>query len=101
VKGKIYANIRRALRPGGLFANADTTMSTVPWVRDATFQAWADFMGTQGIAESQARQYFAEWAKEDYYPPLATELALLKGAGFNEPECFWRTAPFTVFGGIK
>jgi len=101
VKGKIYANIHRALRPGGLFANADTTMSSVPWVRNATFQAWADFMTTQGIAEAQARQYFADWAKEDYYPPLATELALLKDAGFAEPDCFWRTAPFGVFGGVR
>ena len=101
VKGGIYANIHRALRPGGLFANADTAMSTGPWVREATFQAWADFMGTQGIAEPAARAYFAEWAKEDYYPPLVTELELLKAAGFAEPECFWREAPFTVFGGVR
>jgi tRNA (cmo5U34)-methyltransferase len=101
VKGGIYANIHRALRPGGLFANADTAMSTVPWVRTATFQGWADFMGTQGIPEAAARAYFAEWAKEDYYPPLATELALLGAAGFAEPECFWREAPFTVFGGVR
>jgi tRNA (cmo5U34)-methyltransferase len=101
VKGGIYANIRCALRPGGLFANADTTMSTVPWVRAATFQAWADFMGTQGIPAAAARAYFAEWAKEDYYPPLATELEMLSAAGFAEPECFWREAPFTVFGGVR
>jgi tRNA (cmo5U34)-methyltransferase len=101
VKGGIYANIRCALRPGGLFANADTAMSTVPWVREATFQTWADFMGTQGIPAAAARAYFAEWAKEDYYPPLATELEMLSAAGFAEPECFWREAPFTVFGGVR
>jgi tRNA (cmo5U34)-methyltransferase len=101
VKAGIYAHIHRALRPGGLFANADTTVSSVPRLRDATFRAWADFMGTQGIAAPQARQYFATWAQEDYYPPLATELRLLAGAGFAEPECFWRAAPFAVFGGIR
>ncbi|MDB6168297.1 MAG: Methyltransferase [Verrucomicrobia bacterium] len=100
-KGKIYASIHQALRPGGLFANADTTMSTTPWLRDATFQWWADFMGTQGIAERQARDYFAEWGKQDYYPPLSVELELLRSAGFSEPECFWRDAPFTVFGGVR
>lgn len=101
MKGGIYKNILAALRPGGLFANADTAMSTVPFVRDAAFQAWGNFMGTQGIADEPARQYFAEWAKEDYYPPLATELRLLAAAGFAEPECFWRHAPFTVFGGVR
>jgi len=101
VKGQIYGHIHQALRPGGLFANADTAISSGPRLRDATFRAWADFMGTQGITEPQARQYFATWAKEDYYPPLATELRLLAAAGFTEPECFWRAAPFSVFGGIR
>ena len=101
MKGKIYAHIHEALRPGGVFANADCTMSTVPSVRAATFRKWADFLGAQGISEAQARQYFADWAKEDYYPPLATELALLKEAGFAEPECYWLDAPLGVFGGAK
>ena len=51
--------------------------------------------------QPEAQQQFSEWAKEDYYPPLATELRLLAEAGFAEPDCFWRTAPFTVFGGVR
>ena len=100
-KGKIYGNIHRALRRGGLFANADTCMSSEAGMREATFQAWADFMATQGIEAKQARQYFAQWAKEDYYPPLKVEFDLLQAAGFAEPECFWRDAPFCVFGGSR
>ena len=101
VKGKIYSQIHAALRPGGLLANADCTMSTTPWRRAATFQRWADFLHAQGISAEQARQYFSQWAKEDYYPPLATELDLLKAAGFPEPESFWHDAPLGVFGGLK
>jgi tRNA (cmo5U34)-methyltransferase len=97
-KGKIYAAIHRALRPGGLLANADAVMSTVPWLREATFQKWEDFIVAQGATREQARDYFVVWAKEDYYPPLTTELDLLKSAGFAEPECFWHVAPFAVFG---
>ena len=100
-KGKIYAAIHRALRPGGLLANADAVMSTVPWLRETTFQSWTDFIVAQGISREQVRDYFAVWAKEDYYPPLATELGLLKSAGFAEPECFWLTAPFGVFGACR
>jgi tRNA (cmo5U34)-methyltransferase len=101
VKGKIYANIHRALRSGGVFANADTTMSSDPRVHAASYQAWTEFMIAQGISLAQTREYFAQWAKEDYYPPLATELEILKNAGFTEPECFWRAAPFSVFGGVR
>ena len=100
-KGKIYANIFQALRPGGIFANADCVMSETPVVRAASYEGWARFMEEQGVPAAETRRQFAEWAKEDYYPPLATELRLLAEAGFAEPDCFWRMAPFTVFGGVR
>ena len=100
-KGKIYANIFQALRPGGIFANADCVMSETPAVRTASYEGWTKFMEEQGLSSAEAQQQFAEWAKEDCYPPLATELRLLAEAGFAEPDCFWRTAPFTVFGGVR
>jgi len=100
-KGKIYANIFQALRLGGIFANADCVMSETPAVRTESYEGWARFMEDQGLSPAAAQQQFAQWAKEDYYPPLATELRLLAEAGFAEPDCFWRTAPFTVFGGVR
>jgi len=100
-KGKIYANIFQALRLGGIFANADCVMSETPAVRTESYEGWARFMEDQGLSQAAAQQQFAQWAKEDYYPPLATELRLLAEAGFAEPDCFWRTAPFTVFGGVR
>lgn len=99
-KKVIYTNISQALRPGGIFANADCVMSAVPAVRAASFAGWTKFVEEQGFSPEEARQQFADWAKEDYYPPLATELRLLADAGFAEPDCFWRAAPFTVFGGV-
>jgi tRNA (cmo5U34)-methyltransferase len=100
-KGKIYAHIHEALRPGGVFANADATMSTATSVGTASIRDWTAHMISQGITDAQTQQHFADWAKDDYYPPIATELRLLSEAGFEEPDCFWRQAPFTVFGGIK
>lgn len=100
-KGKVYANIHRALRPHGLFANADATMSPHVPIQKANFDAWAAFIQSQGIPEKQARAYFQEWGKQDYYPPLATEFSLLAAAGFEPPECFWLDAPFAVFGGVR
>ncbi len=101
VKGGIYKNIHAALKPGGIFVNADTAVCATPLLRDHAFTLWAKSMAPHGIAEPQARQHFADWAKEDYYPPLTTELRLLAEAGFPEPECFWRDAAAVVFGAIK
>ena len=101
VKGGIYKNIFAALRPGGIFVNADTAVCATPALRDHAFRLWSDAMRPHGIDEAQAWAHFASWAREDFYPPLFTELRLLAEAGFAEPECFWREAAAVVFGAMK
>src|SRR6185436_782453 len=51
VKGRIYQNIFAALRPGGIFVNADTTVPATPALRDHAFREWARTMEPHGIAE--------------------------------------------------
>lgn len=101
VKAGIYRNIFAALRPGGMFVNADTAVPAGAVLRDHAFRGWAEAMKAHGISPAQAREHFASWAHEDYYPPLLTELRLLEAAGFAEPECFWRDAAAVVFGARK
>jgi tRNA (cmo5U34)-methyltransferase len=101
VKGAIYRNIFAALKPGGTFLNADTAIAGSGRLREYSYQEWIDAMAPHGITESAARAHFANWAHEDYYPPLLTELLLVGEAGFADPECFWRGIPFLIFGGIK
>jgi tRNA (cmo5U34)-methyltransferase len=101
VKGGIYREVFAALRPGGIFVNADTTAPATPALHDHAFQRWAESMRPHGIAKREAFDHFASWALEDYYPPLFTELRMLAEAGFAEPECFWREAAAAVFGAMK
>lgn len=101
IKAGIYRNIFAALRPGGIFVNADTAVCAGPILRDHAFELWARSMAPQGIDRPQALAHFASWANEDYYPPLITELGMLASAGFAEPECFWREAAAVVFGAVR
>jgi tRNA (cmo5U34)-methyltransferase len=101
VKATIYANIFNALRPHGIFVNADTAVCVTPALREHAYALWAKSMGPHGISNKKARAHFASWAREDYYPPLITELRMLSDAGFREPECFWREAAAAVFGAMK
>ena len=101
VKAAIYRNIFAALRPGGIFVNADTAVCTTPVLREHAYRGWAKSMAAHGISEAQAFAHFASWANEDYYPPLYTELSMLADAGFAEPECFWRESAAVVFGAMK
>jgi tRNA (cmo5U34)-methyltransferase len=101
VKAGIYREIFAALRPGGIFVNADTAVPAMPCLRERAFQLWADSMRPHGIDHDEAHRHFASWAGEDFYPPLITELRLLSDAGFSEPECFWRDSAAVVFGAVK
>ncbi len=101
VKGAIYRNIFAALKPGGLFANADIAIAAGGELREFSYREWIAAMRPHGIDEAQARAHFASWAHEDHYPPLFTELRLLGDAGFTDPECFWRQLPDAIFGGVK
>ena len=100
-KGAIYRNIHAALRPGGVFLNADLAIAATGGMREFSYAEWIRAMAPHGINETQARAHFASWAHEDYYPQLATELRLLGEAGFADPECFWREIPCVILGGIK
>jgi len=101
VKAGIYGNIHAALRPGGIFVNADTAVAATPVFRDFAFTQWEATMRPHGIGSEEAHRHFANWALEDYYPPLHQELSMLAAAGFAEPECFWREAAAAVFGALR
>ncbi len=94
-KAAMFARIFAALRPGGVFVNADATMPADEAGRAGAFAAWTAHMARSGIDDAQARAHFAEWAEEDTYFPLDDELAALAAAGFHAT-CVWREDPSTV-----
>ena len=99
-KRAVYKRIFQVLRPGGLFVNADVTMSADPMVREQCYRIWAAHLVSCGIEERRAYEHFEEWAVEDTYFPLHDELAALYEAGFHA-ECVWRDQPTTLLVGSK
>ena len=99
-KGELFRRIYRALRLGGVFVNADVTISAEPAVRDRSYGLWAKHMAACGIEERRAWRHFDEWAEEDTYFPLEDELAAMRLAGFRA-DCVWRRCPNSVTVGRK
>ena len=99
-KQDVFRSIHAALRPGGVFVNADATMSADPQARQTEYQTWAAHLVASGISEERAWGHFKEWADEDTYFPLEEELARLRAAGF-EAACLWHTVPIKVVRGVK
>ena len=99
-KRRIFAAIYAALRPGGVFVNADATMPADPRARRAEYETWAAHLVSCGIEEERAWRHFEEWSGEDTYLPVEDELAALKEAGFAA-DCLWRVVPITVVKAVK
>lgn len=94
-KEAVFANVFGALRPGGVFVNADVTMPVDDDGRREAFGFWADHMVACGIDRDRAYAHFGEWAEEDTYLPLEAELEALRRLGFVA-ERVWSTGPIGV-----
>jgi tRNA (cmo5U34)-methyltransferase len=94
-KRGLYRAIAAALRPGGVFVNADITIPADPAARDRAYRKWADHLVASGIEESQAWKHFEDWSGEDRYFSLEEELDGITAAGLTA-SCYWRREPATV-----
>lgn len=97
----VYRAIREALAPGGLLLVGDATVHEDGPEHDRVFAEWSLSLQRHGISAAEAEGHFAQWAGEDRYFPLATELDALRSAGFARPECFWKLGGQSVFGGFR
>jgi hypothetical protein len=55
---------------------------------------WRDHLAAS-YGRRKAENYLRAWSQEDFYVPLAAELALMRGAGLT-PEVTWRRDSFAV-----
>jgi tRNA (cmo5U34)-methyltransferase len=99
-KVALYRAIGAALRPGGVFVNADITIPDDPALGRASYREWAAHLVRSGIGPERAWEHFAEWSSEDRYFSLDDELGAIEIAGLL-PSCPWRRDPATVTVGVK
>lgn len=98
-KGQLYDDCRQALAREGMLVHVDCCVSADARLAALERDVWRAHMRLT-YSDEETDGYFAAWAMEDVYLPLAQELALLRGAGF-EPDVVWRVAPFAVIAARK
>jgi tRNA (cmo5U34)-methyltransferase len=89
-----------ALRPGGLFINADHIAGPTPELEETYQLRWlagvrADGASEQQIADSLFRQ------QEDRRTPVAVQLMWLHEAGFTNVDCWYKHSSFAVMSGTR
>lgn len=99
-KKVLFQKIVRALRPGGMFINADQALGPTPREEEAYERRWLAEVRANGVsAESLARA--RERMREDRNATLADQLAWLAEAGFDQVRCCYERSRFVVYGGEK
>jgi tRNA (cmo5U34)-methyltransferase len=93
-KVALYRRLHEALRPGGIFINADSYPASARRLAQDQRASWTTHL-RQSYTPSEARALFAGWAKEDVYLPLAVETELLQQSGFVT-DVIWRKGVFAV-----
>lgn len=97
-KRVLFARIRRALVPGGLFVNAEQVAGATPALEERQHRLWlaqAERAGASAEAIAQAEERMAH----DRCASLEDQLRWLREAGFADVDCCFRAWRFAVLCG--
>jgi len=99
-KRDLFGRVHRALRPGGVFLNADQVRGSTPRLEAIHKAAWLAQVKERGVsaADLAAAQERMELDQTD---TLEAQLAWLTEAGLRDVGCFFQHYMFAVFGGFK
>jgi SAM-dependent methyltransferase len=96
-KARMYARIRRALRPRGRFIGVDCYPAASAAVARLQRDAWLAHL-RRAYSPAKAAALLDAWSPEDVYVPLDAEIGLLERSGFRV-EVLWRKGSFAVVMG--
>jgi len=99
-KQALFARVLEALKPGGVFINADHIAGPTPALEELYQQRWLSQVRKQGataqqIADSLFRQ------QEDRRSPVEDQLAWMRAAGFTHVDCHYKDSSFAVLTGTR
>jgi tRNA (cmo5U34)-methyltransferase len=99
-KQALFRRIHAALKPGGVFVNADQVLGPTPALETRYRELWLSqvrALGATGqqIADSLYRQ------QEDRCASVEDQLQWLRAAGFTDADCWFKDNCFAVLAGTK
>jgi tRNA (cmo5U34)-methyltransferase len=96
-----YRKIHAALRPQGIFYNADVILGSSPTLQAAYLEKWREFMHRQVSEEEITHKWLPKYYNEDRPAKLIDQVAWLADLGFVEVDIIWKYYNYAVYGGRK
>jgi tRNA (cmo5U34)-methyltransferase len=95
-KRRLFGRIFAALRPGGLFVNADQAEGETPYFTRRYLDYWNEFLRSGPMTEAQHAEILKRRDTLDRNERLSDQLAWQKEAGFADTDVVYRNRTFIV-----
>jgi tRNA (cmo5U34)-methyltransferase len=95
-KRRLFLRIFTALRPGGMFVNADQADGETPYFRQRYLDYWNDFLRSGPMTEAQHAEILKRRDTLDRNEKLSAQLSWLKEAGFADVDIVYKNRTFIV-----
>ncbi len=99
-KRDLFARIRAALRPGGVFVNAEHVAGPSPWLERRYRALWRAACEAAGATEEEIAGAVHRM-EMDRSVDVATQLDWMARAGFADCDCFFKHLHFAVLAGWR
>lgn len=99
-KARLFARIHAALRPGGVFVNAEQVLGETPGVERENQHWWLAETKRAGVSDEDLAAAM-DRMKADRMAMLGTQLAWLREAGFRDVRSTYRNRRFAVYRGTR
>ncbi|MBF0553791.1 MAG: methyltransferase domain-containing protein [Nitrospirae bacterium] len=105
-KAALFNKIYQILAAGGYFVNIDVVIAPSDSIENWYMEIWKDWMcakqtalGVNDPVEDVIKRY--KNLEENKPDTLDSQQLMLKNAGFQEIDCYYKYGIFTIFGGRK
>jgi tRNA (cmo5U34)-methyltransferase len=99
-KRKVHRRIYRALVPGGVFVNADITVSPQEAIQGFYLRKWAEYI-RKSFSQAELKRNHRRYQREDRPAVLLREITRLRQIGFRQLEILWKYYNFATYAAYK
>jgi tRNA (cmo5U34)-methyltransferase len=99
-KRKLFARLVAALKPGGIFINAEQVAGPTPHLEEVYKRLWLEQVRAAGATEQQIADSLYRQA-DDRSAPVEEQLQWMRAVGFLDVDCWFKDNRFAVLSGVR